>query len=91
MRGGIEWTGPSLSDTDLLQALTPVLESFAQLGVRHFVGGSIASSAHGVSRASIDADVVAELSLRHVEPLIASLQSACYIPEEREGRGNGPG
>jgi hypothetical protein len=50
-----------MSDPDLLAALRPVLQVLGGLGVRHFVGGSIASSAHGVARASVDADVVAEL------------------------------
>ena len=40
-------------------ALAPVLRALRDLGIRHFVGGSIASSAHGVARSSVDADVVA--------------------------------
>lgn len=68
---------------DLLAALGPVLQVLRQLGVRHFVGGSIASSAHGVARASIDGDVVAELAARHVQPLVAALRDAYYVPEER--------
>jgi hypothetical protein len=72
-----------VSDPDLLLALGPVLDVFRELGVRHFVGGSIASSAHGVARASIDADVVAELSKRHVARIVAALSGAYYVPEER--------
>jgi hypothetical protein len=71
-------TGP-----DLLVALVPVLEALRQLGVRHFVGGSIASSVHGIPRASIDADVVAELFPVHAAPLAASLREAYYVPEAR--------
>jgi hypothetical protein len=56
----------------LSAALTPVLDAFRLLGVRHFVAGSIASSAHGVPRASIDADVVAELVPEHTQALIAA-------------------
>ena len=68
---------------DLFLALGPVLEVLRALGVRHYVGGSIASSAHGVPRASIDADVVAELGPRHVAPLAAALREAYYVSEER--------
>jgi hypothetical protein len=71
-------TGP-----DLLAALTPVLRVLGGLGVRHFVGGSIASSAHGVARASIDGDVVAELAAGDVEPFMAALRESYYVPEER--------
>ena len=72
-----------MTEPDLLVALAPVLDALRQLGVRHFVGGSIASSAHGVPRASIDADVVAELLPTHAAPLAASLRGAYYVPEAR--------
>jgi len=68
---------------DLLAALGPVLEALRTLGVRHYVGGSIASSVHGVPRASVDADVVADLEARHVAPLVAALREAYYVPDER--------
>jgi hypothetical protein len=72
-----------MSDPDLLAALRPVLEALSGLGVRHFVGGSIASSAHGVARASVDGDVVAELGPAHVAPFVAALRDTYYVPEER--------
>ena len=72
-----------MSDPDLLAALRPVLQALSGLGVRHFVGGSIASSAHGVARASVDGDVVAELGPAHVAPFVAALRDTYYVPEER--------
>lgn len=68
---------------DLLAALGPVLQALDALGVRHYVGGSIASSVHGVPRASVDADVVAELEPRHVDAFVAALGEAYYVPEAR--------
>ncbi|HVN32556.1 MAG TPA: hypothetical protein VMT45_11280 [Thermoanaerobaculaceae bacterium] len=68
---------------DLLAALAPLLDALRRLGVRHFVGGSIASSAHGVARASIDADVVAELRPEDVDGLLSSLGGLYYVPEAR--------
>src|SRR5690606_15657196 len=44
--------------SDLLLAVAPVVAALEQLGVAYSVVGSIASSAHGVARASIDADLV---------------------------------
>lgn len=61
----------------------PVLDALTRLGVRHFVGGSIASSAHGMPRASIDADVVAALLPAHAEALAAALRATYYVPEQR--------
>jgi len=69
--------------SELQAALDPVLQALRAIGVRHYVGGSIASSAHGVARASVDADVVAELLPEHTERLIGSLQAAYYVPEVR--------
>jgi len=69
-----------MSEPDLVVALAPVLDVLRRLGVRHYVGGSIASSAHGVPRASIDADVVAELLPAHAAPLAAALRGAYYVP-----------
>jgi hypothetical protein len=63
--------------------LRPALDALALLGVRHFVTGSIASSAHGVPRASIDADIVAELSVDHIQPLLGGLAAEYYVPERR--------
>lgn len=68
---------------DLLAALGPVVQALEELGVRHFIGGSLASSAHGVARTSIDVDLVAELGSQHVAPLVAALAPAYYVDEER--------
>ena len=77
------WQSTAVTEPDLLVALAPVLDVLRRLGVRHYVGGSIASSAHGVPRASIDADVVAELFAPHAAPLTAQLRGAFYVPEQR--------
>jgi hypothetical protein len=72
---------------DLLAAVGPLLDLLQEIGVRHYVGGSIASSAHGVARASIDADVVAELRPEHADRLCSSLEGAYYVPEARVRNG----
>ena len=38
-----------------------VSEALETLGVAYFVGGSLASALHGVLRATLDADVIADL------------------------------
>jgi hypothetical protein len=72
-----------VTDPDLLLAVGPVLSVLGDLGVRHHVAGSIASSAHGIARASVDADVFAEPSAPHVNRLIAALRDSYYVPEDR--------
>lgn len=72
-----------MSGSDLVAALEPIARALDTLGVPYYVGGSIASSAHGVARASLDADVVALLEPRHVDPLVDLLGGQFYIPLER--------
>jgi hypothetical protein len=67
---------------DVILALAPFLEILRRLGVRHYLGGSIASSAHGFPRASIDADVVAALLPGHATSLSAALSGTYYVPEQ---------
>jgi len=72
-----------LTAPDLVAALLPVIEALDSLGVRYYVGGSVASSIHGVPRASIDADVIAELLSEQVAPLAARLSALFYLDEGR--------
>jgi hypothetical protein len=72
-----------MTTSELLSALGPVVHALEALGVSHYVGGSLASSAHGVPRASIDADVVALLGPEHVGPLVSRLQDRYYLDEGR--------
>jgi len=72
-----------MTESDLVAALRPVAEALDALGVRYYLGGSVASSAHGIARASLDADVVAELEPDHVDSLVNRLESAYYIPADR--------
>lgn len=52
---------------------------FADLGVEYLIGGSVASSVHGVPRATNDVDVVARLAGRHVDAFVAALRSDFYV------------
>jgi hypothetical protein len=69
--------------SDLLRALGPVVDALEALGVGHYVGGSVASSVHGMPRTSIDADLVADLGLEHVAPLVERLSEQYYLDEGR--------
>ena len=46
---------------DLVAALTPVAAAFDRLGIRHYIGGSVASTMHGAIRSTMDVDVVCDL------------------------------
>lgn len=55
-----------------------VIEIFESLGVEYHLGGSYASSIHGVPRQTQDVDLVAKLRPEQIGPLIAALGSDFY-------------
>ncbi len=72
-----------MTGRDVLAAVQPVAEAFERLGVRYYVGGSLASSTRGLPRSSIDVDMAAELRPEHVLPLVAALREQYYVDEDR--------
>jgi hypothetical protein len=66
---------------DLISSLQTVRKTFDSLGIRYFIGGSVASSFHGAMRSTMDVDVVAELTLEHVRPILAAVAGEYYSSE----------
>jgi hypothetical protein len=60
-------------------AIRPIVLAFEALGVRYYIGGSVASSTHGVSRSTIDADIVADLKQDHVDRFCDMLGNDYYV------------
>ncbi|MFV1987868.1 MAG: hypothetical protein ACC682_11355 [Gemmatimonadota bacterium] len=56
-----------------------VEDVFERLGVRHIVGGSLASSLHGIPRATQDIDFVADLQPAHAERIVGEFAPRFYI------------
>lgn len=61
-------------------ALAEILDD---LEIRFLVGGSLASSIHGVARFTQDADLVVDLPASKVEPLVERLSGTFYVDIER--------
>lgn len=66
---------------DTLKAALAAANVFDALGVRWFLGGSLASSVHGIPRATFDADIMADLGAQHVRPFIKQLGNEWYADE----------
>ncbi len=64
---------------EIVAALAPVVEALEELGVAYHIGGSVASSFHGIPRLTLDVDIVADLRLEHVLPLVKQLEDEYYI------------
>ena len=65
-----------------LRVTIAVAEALERLGVPYLVGGSLASSAHGVARATLDADIVAELSPEQAARFVQELGPGFYVDIE---------
>jgi len=62
-----------------LRSLTAVLE---RLRIPYAVGGSVASSIHGVMRATVDIDILARVAFGQVDPLASALGQDWYADPE---------
>jgi hypothetical protein len=61
-----------------IAVILTVTDALDALGVPYAIGGSFASAVHGVMRATIDADLVADLRLEQAAPLAEMLGHAFY-------------
>jgi len=59
-----------------------IARELERLNIRYLVGGSLASSLHGVPRATQDVDMVAEISSEHIPMLVKALESEFYTDAE---------
>ena len=55
-----------------------VTDALEALGVPYAIGGSFASALHGVMRATMDVDLIADLRREHVAPLVQALGEVFY-------------
>jgi hypothetical protein len=51
-----------MNTPEIIQAITPLIDAFKRFSISYYIGGSVASSVHGKSRATQDVDIVAEYS-----------------------------
>ena len=56
-----------------------VIDALEQVGARYVIGGSLASTVHGVVRTTLDTDIVADLSLRQAQPFADLLAGTFYL------------
>ena len=67
---------------EILDVTIFVAGIFDRLGIAYLVGGSLASSLHGIPRATQDVDVVAAIRPDDVRGLVAALQETFYLDED---------
>lgn len=72
-----------------VEVLLQVARAFDELQVPYVVVGSVASSLQGLSRATADVDIVADLRAAHVLPLFDALKEDFYVDEQAVRRAVG--
>lgn len=60
-----------------------VVRVLDDLQVPYAVGGSLASSMHGIPRSTQDGDLVVDLRFEHVQPFVAAVADRFYVSSER--------
>ena len=68
-------------DAEAFTATLLVITLLEKLDIAYVVGGSVASTAHGLIRTTMDVDVVAALEARHVAPFVSALEEEFYVDE----------
>lgn len=67
---------------DFLSALRPVVASMEDIGVPYYIGGSVASSAFGAVRATMDVDIIARFPTEVISRFVAPLREFYYLDED---------
>ena len=67
----------------MIEAVTFLLQILAELEIRFYAGGSVASSIHGIARYTQDLDLVVDLEPDMTSLLAARLQAQFYADEQQ--------
>jgi hypothetical protein len=68
--------------SDPIRVINKVAQIFQKRGIDYLVGGSLASSLHGIPRATQDVDIVADLSGKDIGKIAELLSVDFFVDEE---------
>jgi hypothetical protein len=68
--------------TEPIEVILIVVGIFNELGISYFITGSLATAAHGIARATMDVDIVADVSLKRIEQLVEALRFSFFVDDE---------
>ncbi len=68
---------------EALNVILDLARVLEDLKVPYAVGGSLASSMHGIPRSTQDGDLVADLRAEHVQPFVTAVAQIFYVSPER--------
>jgi len=64
--------------SEVFEVTRKVAAAFELLGIRYFLGGSVASALYGEARSTRDVDLIAAMLPAHVQPFVAALGGEFY-------------
>lgn len=68
--------------TEPIQVTLLVADALESFGIRYFIGGSMATAVHGVARATMDVDLVVDLSEDDIPGLLSVLGDDFFVDEQ---------
>jgi len=67
---------------DIIEVTLKVIKAFEKLDIAYHIGGSLASSAFGVARSTLDVDIVADIKPEQAHLLAENLSEEFYVDSE---------
>jgi len=67
---------------DIIEVTVKVVKVFEKLGIAYHIGGSLASSAFGVARSTLDVDIVADIKPEQASAVSENLREEFYVDSE---------
>ncbi len=67
---------------DIIEVTLKVVKVFEKLGIPYHIGGSLASSAFGIARSTLDVDIVADIKPEQASDISKNLREEFYIDSE---------
>jgi len=67
---------------DIIEVTLKVVKVFEELGIAYHIGGSLASSAFGIARSTLDVDIVAEIKPDQASDIYENLREEFYVDVE---------
>lgn len=65
-----------------IEVMLKVIEALEELNTPYLIGGSFASSAHGIARATMDVDILASIPAKQATAFAAKLEPEFYADEQ---------
>jgi hypothetical protein len=71
-----------MKQPDIIEVVLKIIRTFEKLDIAYHIGGSLASSAFGIARSTLDVDIVADIRPDQTEDIYENLREEFYIDQD---------